>query len=101
MLGQGQQWCLCINDLTGLMKGSFRGKARGANLKSLLITELSSVCLGLDFLNYFLLRPLGDFFPIFFQNEKRGEAVLFSWMCSLSQGSFPRVLGLGKCQVAK
>lgn len=48
MKGQRQQWCLCVNHLTGLMKGSFRGKAGGANLKSLLITELFFVCLGLD-----------------------------------------------------
>lgn len=34
--------------------------------------------------------PNGPFFPIFFQNAERGEAVLFSWMAALEQGGFPR-----------
>lgn len=52
MLGERQQWCLC-NHLTRLMKGSFRGKAEGANRKILLITELFYICLGLGFFKLF------------------------------------------------
>lgn len=55
MLGQRQQWCLYINHFIGLMKGSFRGEAGGANLKILLTTEIFLVCLGLGFYKLFLL----------------------------------------------
>lgn len=56
---------------------------------------------GVFFKLFFALTFRGIFSPIFLQNEERGEAVLFSWMSALRQGSFPRLLGPGKCQVAK